>query len=120
VPLSVLPKLDLSLTTLTPTDVEQTGIRPAEVFILVLWFGALFPVQVEFGSKFCHSILETVGILVPAHYMRNFSVFSVCFELKLFPLIILYDVPFLINKILIAFKMNVCVYIYFFSSPLNG
>jgi hypothetical protein len=39
---------------------------------------ALFLTQVYFSFKFCPSVLETVGLLVPARYIRDFALFSVC------------------------------------------
>ncbi|PNF20040.1 hypothetical protein B7P43_G05817 [Cryptotermes secundus] len=39
---------------------------------------ALFLIQVYFGSKFCPSALEIVGLRVPARYIRDFALFNVC------------------------------------------
>jgi hypothetical protein len=39
---------------------------------------ALFFIQVYLGSKFCRSVLEIVGIRVPAQYIRDFALFNVC------------------------------------------
>jgi hypothetical protein len=39
---------------------------------------ALFFTQVYPGSKFCPSVLEIVGLRVPARYIRDFTLFSVC------------------------------------------
>jgi hypothetical protein len=42
---------------------------------------ALFLTQVYFGLKFCSSVLEIVGLRVPARYSRDFAlfnIFSVC------------------------------------------
>jgi hypothetical protein len=39
---------------------------------------ALFLTQVYRGSKFCPSVLETVGLRVPVQSVRDFSMFSVC------------------------------------------
>jgi hypothetical protein len=41
-------------------------------------FDVLFHVQVYLGYKFCLSLLETVGLRVPARYIREFSLFNVC------------------------------------------
>jgi hypothetical protein len=86
------------------------------------------------GSKFCPSLLETVGLQFPAWYIRDFRLFNVRFssiivlllhalqllmlfagtlvylETKLFLLIVFYTGTFLIIKILIAFNMSVCVF----------
>jgi hypothetical protein len=39
---------------------------------------ALFLIQVYFGSKFCPSVLEIVGLRVPARYIGDFALFSAC------------------------------------------
>jgi hypothetical protein len=39
---------------------------------------ALFLTQVCFGFKFCPSVLEIVGLRVPARYIRDFTLFIVC------------------------------------------
>jgi hypothetical protein len=39
---------------------------------------ALFLTQVYSGSKFCPSVLEIVGLRVPARYIRDFALFNVC------------------------------------------
>jgi hypothetical protein len=39
---------------------------------------ALFFIQVYLGSKFCPSVLETVGLRVPARYIRDFAWFNFC------------------------------------------
>jgi hypothetical protein len=38
----------------------------------------LFLNQVYSGSKFCPSVLEIVGLRVPARYLRDFALFNVC------------------------------------------
>jgi hypothetical protein len=43
---------------------------------------ALFLTQVYFGLKFCPSVLEIVGLRVPARYIRDFAVFNVCSSCK--------------------------------------
>jgi hypothetical protein len=43
---------------------------------------ALFLLQVYFGSKFCPSVLEIVGLRVPARYIRDFALFNVCSSTK--------------------------------------
>jgi hypothetical protein len=43
---------------------------------------ALFPTQVFFGLKFCPSVLEIVGLRVPARYIRDFALFNVCSSCK--------------------------------------
>jgi hypothetical protein len=43
---------------------------------------ALFLTQVFFGFKFCPSILEIVGLRVPARYIRDFALFNVCYSCK--------------------------------------
>jgi hypothetical protein len=43
---------------------------------------ALFLTQVYRGSKFCLSVLETVGLWVPVRYIRDFSMFSACSSSK--------------------------------------
>jgi hypothetical protein len=43
---------------------------------------ALFLTQVYFGFKFCPSVLEIVGLRVPARYIRDFALFNVCFSRK--------------------------------------
>jgi hypothetical protein len=45
-------------------------------------FNAVFLVQVYLGSQFCHSILETVHLQVPARYIRDLSLFIVCSAIK--------------------------------------
>jgi hypothetical protein len=37
------------------------------------------------GSKFCPSLLEPVGLRVPARYIRDFSVFNACSSTKSCP-----------------------------------
>jgi hypothetical protein len=37
-----------------------------------------FFTQVYRGSKFCPSVLEIDGLRVPARYIRDFTLFSVC------------------------------------------
>jgi hypothetical protein len=39
---------------------------------------ARFLIQVYLGSKFCPSVLEIVGLRVPARYIRDFALFYVC------------------------------------------
>jgi hypothetical protein len=39
---------------------------------------AFFLLRVYFGFKFCPSVLEIVGLRVPARYIRDFSLFNVC------------------------------------------
>jgi hypothetical protein len=39
---------------------------------------ALFLNQVYFGLKFCPSVLEIVGLRVPAQYIRDLTLFNVC------------------------------------------
>jgi hypothetical protein len=39
---------------------------------------ALFRTQLYLGSKFCPSVLNTIGIRVPSQYTRDLFVFSVC------------------------------------------
>jgi hypothetical protein len=43
---------------------------------------ALFLTQVYRGSKFCPSVLETVGLRILVRYIRDFSMFSVCSSSK--------------------------------------
>jgi hypothetical protein len=43
---------------------------------------ALFLTQVYFGLKFCPSVLEIVGLRVPAQCIRDFSSFNVCSSCK--------------------------------------
>jgi hypothetical protein len=43
---------------------------------------AVFLNQVYSGSKFCPSVLETVGLRVPPRRIRNFALFSVCSSCK--------------------------------------
>jgi hypothetical protein len=38
----------------------------------------LFIIQVYLGSKFCPALLKSVGLRVPAQYIRNVSKFNVC------------------------------------------
>jgi hypothetical protein len=45
----------------------------------------LFLTPVYFGFKFCLSVLEIVGLRVPARYIRDFALFSVCFACKICP-----------------------------------
>jgi hypothetical protein len=35
-------------------------------------------IQIYFGFKFCPSVLEIVGLRVPARYIRDFALFNVC------------------------------------------
>jgi hypothetical protein len=46
---------------------------------------ALFSTQVYFGFKFCPSVLEIVGLRVPARYIRDFALFNVCSSSKNIP-----------------------------------
>jgi hypothetical protein len=39
-------------------------------------------IQVYLGYKFCPSVLEIVGLRVPARYMRDFALFNVCSSSK--------------------------------------
>jgi hypothetical protein len=41
-------------------------------------FDALFLTQAYLGSKFCPSVLEIVGLRVPARYIRDFALIDVC------------------------------------------
>jgi hypothetical protein len=43
---------------------------------------ALFLTQVYVGFKFCPSVLEIVGLRVPARYIRDFALFNVCSSCK--------------------------------------
>jgi hypothetical protein len=43
---------------------------------------ALFLIQVYLGSKFCPSVLETVGLRVPTRHLRVFPLFYVCPTIK--------------------------------------
>jgi hypothetical protein len=43
---------------------------------------APFHIQFYFGSKFCPSVLETLGFRVPARYIRDISMFNVCSSSK--------------------------------------
>jgi hypothetical protein len=43
---------------------------------------ALFFIQVYIGLKFCPSVLEIVGLRVPARYIRDFALFSACTSCK--------------------------------------
>jgi hypothetical protein len=43
---------------------------------------ALFLPLVSFGFKFCPSVLEIVGLRVPAQYIRDFALFNVCSSSK--------------------------------------
>jgi hypothetical protein len=81
--------------------------------------------------KFCISLSETVGVRVSARYIRGFFTLTVCsvrkncparcaqllmlfvgtlihLKPKLFLLIMLHDVTFLIIKLLIVFRVNLC------------
>jgi hypothetical protein len=42
----------------------------------------LFLTQVYFGFKICPSVLEIVGLRVPARYIRDFALFNVCSSCK--------------------------------------
>jgi hypothetical protein len=48
-------------------------------------FDTLFLTQVYFGLKFCPSVLEFVGLRVPARYIRDFALFNVCSSSKTCP-----------------------------------
>jgi hypothetical protein len=39
---------------------------------------ALFLIQVYLGSKFCPSVLKTVGLCVPTRHLRDFPLFYAC------------------------------------------
>jgi hypothetical protein len=41
------------------------------------YLDALFPFQLYLDSKFCPSLLETVGLRVPSQYIRDIALFSV-------------------------------------------
>jgi hypothetical protein len=43
---------------------------------------ALFLTQVYIGIKFCPSVLEFVGLRVPARYIKDFALFNVCSSCK--------------------------------------
>jgi hypothetical protein len=42
----------------------------------------VFLIQVYSGSKFCPSVLETVGLWVPPRRIRDFALFGVCYSCK--------------------------------------
>jgi hypothetical protein len=42
----------------------------------------LFLTEIYFGFKICLSVLEIVGLRVPARYIRDFAVFNVCSSCK--------------------------------------
>jgi hypothetical protein len=48
---------------------------------------ALFLTKVFFGFKFCPSVLEIVGLWVPARHIRHFALFNVCSSCKIVPLL---------------------------------
>jgi hypothetical protein len=48
------------------------------IIIIIIMIDALFFIQVYRGSKFCPSVLEIVGLRVPARCIRDFTLFSVC------------------------------------------
>jgi hypothetical protein len=50
---------------------------------------ALFLIQVYFGSRFCPSALEVVGLRVPARYIRDFALFAP--HVKIVPLLDVYQ-----------------------------
>jgi hypothetical protein len=50
------------------------------VFLLII-----FLIQVYLGSKFCPSVLETVGLRVPTRHLRDFPLFYVCPTIKNYP-----------------------------------
>jgi hypothetical protein len=39
-------------------------------------------IQIYLGSKFCLSLSETVGLRVPALYIRELSIFNICSSSK--------------------------------------
>jgi hypothetical protein len=43
-------------------------------------FDALFLINAFFGTKYCPSVLETVGLRVPTRNIRNFTTFSCSFS----------------------------------------
>jgi hypothetical protein len=43
---------------------------------------ALFLSEVYRGVKFCPSVLEIVGLRVPARYIRDYALFNVCSSSK--------------------------------------
>jgi hypothetical protein len=95
---------------------------------------AQFLFQVCLGSEVCPSLLKTVGLGVPARYIRAFlcsvfvlqvqtvllnvlqlPMFSETFtylEPEWFALIIFHNGIFLLIKILIIFSINICKYIF--------
>jgi hypothetical protein len=48
---------------------------------------ALFLTSVYFGFKICPSVLEIVGLRVPARNIRDFALFNVCSSCKIVPLL---------------------------------
>jgi hypothetical protein len=46
---------------------------------------ALLLTQVYFSFKFCPSVLEIVGLRVPARYIRDIALFNVCSSCKNYP-----------------------------------
>jgi hypothetical protein len=46
---------------------------------------ALSLIQVYLRSKFCHSLVETFGLRIPARYIGDFSMFNVCSSNKICP-----------------------------------
>jgi hypothetical protein len=52
------------------------------LFFLTL---ALFLIQDYLVSKFCPSVLESIGLRVPAQYIGDFALFSICSSCKICP-----------------------------------
>jgi hypothetical protein len=80
---------------------------------------ALFLTQVYRGSKFCPSVLETVGPRVPALYSRDFSMLNFCSSSKSCPPargasaanVVCRDIDVFGTKTL-SLKHIICVYVF--------
>jgi hypothetical protein len=102
---------------------------------------ALFLTQIYIGFKFCPFVLEIVGLGIPARYMRDIALFSVCSSTKNCPsarrasaadvvckdvdvfggrkvLNHIYRILELFIYIIIIMSINEFTYEYYFFSPL--
>jgi hypothetical protein len=101
---------------------------------------AIFLIQIYFGFKFCPSVLEIVGLRVPARYVSGFALFTVCSSCKIVSLLnvhqllvlfagtLIYSEPARFSSIFFImcykfyyyYDFRACTYKYYSFSPPKG